>query len=70
MCAQLLSRVQLCKSMNCSPPGSAVHGIFLARILEQIAISYSIFSDEIPITHVAFGGASKNVNLLNLKRVN
>ena len=27
--------------MNCSPPGSSVHGIFQARILEWIAISFS-----------------------------
>ena len=27
--------------MDCSPPGSAVHGIFLARILEWVAISTS-----------------------------
>ena len=27
--------------MDCSPPGSSVHGIFLARILEWIAISSS-----------------------------
>ena len=27
--------------MDCSPPGSSVHGIFQARILEQVAISYS-----------------------------
>ena len=27
--------------MDCSPPGSSVHGIFQARILEWIAISYS-----------------------------
>ena len=27
--------------MGYSPPGSSVHGIFQARILEQIAISYS-----------------------------
>ena len=26
--------------MDCSPPGSSVHGIFQARILEQVAISY------------------------------
>ena len=25
--------------MDCSPPGSSVHGIFQARILEQVAIS-------------------------------
>jgi len=26
--------------MDCSPPGSSVHGIFQARILECIAISF------------------------------
>ena len=31
----------LCDPMNCSPPGSSVHGIFLARILEWVAISSS-----------------------------
>ena len=30
-----------CDSMDCSPPGSSVHGIFQARILEKVAISYS-----------------------------
>ena len=27
--------------MDCSPPGSSVHGIFQARILERFAISFS-----------------------------
>ena len=27
--------------MNCSPPGSSVHGIPQARILEQVAIPFS-----------------------------
>ena len=31
----------LCDAMHCSSPGSLVHGIFQARILEQVAISYS-----------------------------
>ena len=31
----------LCNPMDCSPPGSSVHGIFQARMLEQVAISYS-----------------------------
>jgi hypothetical protein len=30
----------LCDPMDYSPPRSSVHGIFQARILEQIAISY------------------------------
>ena len=36
-----LSHVRLCDSMDCSLPGSSVHGIFLARLLEWIAISFS-----------------------------
>ena len=31
----------LCDPMDCSRPGSSVHGIFHARILEWVAISYS-----------------------------
>ena len=31
----------LCDPIDCSPPGSSVHGIFQARILERVAISYS-----------------------------
>ena len=31
----------LCDTMNCSPPGSWVHGILQARILEWIAIPFS-----------------------------
>ena len=34
------SRVQLCNAMDCSPPGSCVHGILQARILEWVAISF------------------------------
>ena len=30
-----------CDPENCSPPGSSVHGIFQARILEWVAISFS-----------------------------
>ena len=31
----------LCGPMNCSLPGSSVHGIFQARVLEWVAISFS-----------------------------
>ena len=40
----LLSRfrcVRLCDSMDSSPPGSSVHRILQARILEWVAISFS-----------------------------
>ena len=31
----------LCDSMDCSPPGSSVHGVFQARILDLVATSFS-----------------------------
>ena len=34
----------LCDPMDCSLPGSSVHGIFQARILEWVAISFSNFN--------------------------
>ena len=39
MPALSLSRVWLCDPRDCSTPGSSVHGIFQARILEWVAIS-------------------------------
>ena len=36
------SCLTLCDPMDCSPPGSLVHGIFQAWILEWVAISFSI----------------------------
>ena len=32
----------LCDPMDCSPPDASVHGIFQARILEKVAISFSM----------------------------
>ena len=31
----------LCHPLHCSPPGSSVHGIFQARILQSVAIPFS-----------------------------
>ena len=43
--------------MNCSPPGSFVHGIFQARILEWVAIPFSRGSsqpkDQIQVSFIA-----------------
>ena len=36
-----LSCLTLCDPIDCSPPGSSIHGISQARILEWVAISYS-----------------------------
>ena len=38
VCAQ--SRLTLCGLMDCSPPGSSVHGSFQARMLEWVPFSY------------------------------
>ena len=40
-CSVAQSCWTLCRPMDCSPTGSSVHGIFQARILEWVAISFS-----------------------------
>ena len=35
------SCLTLCNTMDWSPPGSSIHGILQARILEWVAISFS-----------------------------
>ena len=42
------SCLNLCDPMDCSLPGSSIHGIFQARVLEWVAISFSrgIFSTQ------------------------
>ena len=51
----LFSRVQLfCDPMDCNPPGSTVHGISQARLLEWVAISFSRGSSQFrDRTHVS-----------------
>ena len=47
MCAQLLQLCPtLCNPMDCSPPGSSVHGILQARILEWVVIPSSRASSQ------------------------
>ena len=42
MCAKSLqSCLTLCNPLDCSPPGSSVHGILQARILEWVAMPFS-----------------------------
>ena len=45
MAGHVCTRAQLCPTLcdpvDCSPPGSSVHRILQARVLEQVAISYS-----------------------------
>ena len=44
---------QLCPTlsdhMDCSPPGSSIHGIFQARVLEWDAIAFSDAEAEAPV---------------------
>ena len=51
------SRLTPCNPMDCSPPGSSIHGIFQARILEWVATSFSRGSsqprDQTPVSHIA-----------------
>ena len=35
------SCLPLCNPMDCSPPGSSVHGILQPRTLERVAMSFS-----------------------------
>ena len=41
VCVCVLSYLTVYSPIDCSPPGFSVHGIFQARILEYVAISYS-----------------------------
>ena len=34
----------LCNPMDCSPPGSSIHGIFQARVLEWGAIAFTVLA--------------------------
>ena len=52
----------LCDPMDCTLPGSSIHGIFQARILEWVAISFSIASIlawRIPWTELQFRGSQR-----------
>ena len=40
-CSVAKSYPTLCDPMDCSPPGSSVHGLFQARVLEWGAIAFS-----------------------------
>ena len=71
VCACVLNRVQLCDPMDCHPPGSSVHVILQARILEQAAISFSRGSswprDWTCISGISFIGRQILHHLGNLK---
>ena len=41
------SCLTLCKPMDCSLPGSSIHRIFQAKILEWVAISFSMIYNKL-----------------------
>ena len=45
-CLVAKSCLMLCNPMNCSPPGSSVHELSQARILELVVISFSRWSSQ------------------------
>ena len=50
------SCLTLCHPMDCSLPGPCVHGIFQARVLEWVAIAFSILLQGVlQILHVVVG---------------
>ena len=57
ICMKVKSSLTLCNPMDCSPPGSSVHGIFQTRVLEWVAISFSRGSsqprDRTQVSHTA-----------------
>ena len=44
---KLVTQLCLCDPLDCSPPGSTVHGILQARILEWVAIPFSMGSSQL-----------------------
>ena len=60
----LQSCLTRCDPMDCNPPGSSVHGILQARILEWVASSFSILGNYV-ITNM-WGGLGEKQLWLNL----
>ena len=46
MCVRAQSYLTLCNFMDCSPPGSSIHGIVQARIAHQASLSMGLFRQE------------------------
>ena len=64
------SCLTLCKPMDCSPPGSSVHGILQASILEWVAMSFSRGSSKprdrtwiLLHYHLSHQGSPKNIDV-------
>ena len=64
----------LCDPMDCSLPGSSAHGIFQARVLEWVAIAFSVRGEEAsvkkkkknPGVKVGMGGIIKTLQPISV----
>ena len=56
------SCLTLCNPMDCSPPDCSVPGIFQARILEKVAISFSRGSSQLPRDQKLCGQEQKDTS--------
>ena len=60
VCVYTQSCPTLCRPIDSSPPGSSIHGIFQARILERVAMLSSRgsfqFRDQALISYVSYTG--------------
>ena len=57
VCQSLQSCVTLCDPMDCSPPGSSVHGILQARKLEWVVI-HSLLQGIFPTPGIKLGSSA------------
>ena len=65
VCSALQSCLTLCDPLDCSPPGSSVHEIFQARILEWVTISSSRRSSQPRSASAAFPALKVDYVLLS-----
>ena len=61
------SCLTLCDPMDCSPPGSSVHGILQARIVEWVAISFPRGSSQSREEKVVFKTMKNNLIIKKYK---
>ena len=70
VCLSRLDVSDSCDPIDCSPPGSFVRGIFQARILEWIAVSYTQIQKEMQLCpHFDFDPfqtSDQNCKIVNL----
>ena len=54
VCLVTQSRPTHCDTIDCSPPGSSVHGVFQARILEWVAIADKVLLAVLSTSKLSF----------------